>query len=552
MSAWADLVAVAVQGTTRRPPDPAAWLADLGTDAASLGGEPPDQVLDAAALLTAAQRAGAPVEAVPLDPTRPLVEPARPETGTMRADLARWWTTLHALDRALLGELLHGMRERGLVLPPWLAPQLLDLAGHPSATTRVRRDALAVAGQRGAWLAGQDERWRTLAAILSAAGPPGSSAPAVESSGAAPAAGEPGTDEPADTDRAWRQGDTGSRMAWLAALARTRPEAAREVAATALSGKGESADLRERVVTLLGELPLPGDDQLLERALDDRAVGVRRAAARVLGTRTGTAFQARMTARALAWVVPARASGFLARGHTLHVDPPAALEPDAERDQVHTEWQPFGVVRGERAQHLHAVVAATPLAAWAAYGNAEQLLRMPATQQWATVLHQGWARRTLTEGDRAWADGFLRVEPALPGVELLLPLASPEVQARAVVAGLAGAIAPERLPYWLDQLPHPWPAPVLAAFAEAIPRLAAGYPGQFTTLLAEFARTEPPPTAAVLAAAAAPLTGAWATVLGRTVDTLRLRAQLHAALDTPGPASPASPSPDPTSQGDQP
>ncbi|MEO7070697.1 MAG: hypothetical protein ABI131_09430 [Nostocoides sp.] len=57
--AWDDLVAAAVQGTTRRPPDVSAWLSEFGEDAATVGGGPSAQLLVVAALATARRRAGA-------------------------------------------------------------------------------------------------------------------------------------------------------------------------------------------------------------------------------------------------------------------------------------------------------------------------------------------------------------------------------------------------------------------------------------------------------------------------------------------------------------
>lgn len=527
MNAWADLVAAAVQGTARREPDLNAAFALAGLEAPSADADLPARTLDAAALLTAARRAGAPIAATALDPTRALIEPALPETAPVRSDLAQWVLMLGSHDRHLLGELLLGMAQRGLIVPAWLTPTLLELAIRPQESAAVRAAAVAVCGQRGRWLATQDERRRRLAAGQAADAP---------------------SPEDADTDLAddqpWREGDVATRLAWLSALARARPAQALQVAAAALRGKGESADLRERVIGVLGAQPLPGDPDLLDAALDDRALGVRRAAARVLGARSDTPFQDRMAARARAWVsVIQTPGGILRRGsRSLHIDPPASLDAAAARDQLATEWQGFGTVRGDRAQYLHAVVAATPLARWADLGSPKDLLQLPGTDAWLPVLHQGWARRTVTEADPQWADALLIAAPALPSTESLLAVASQEGRRAATLSRLADA-SPEQLSRWLAALPHPWPPDVLSAFARVLPRAAAKHPYGWSPVLTDLARLEPPEVAAILTPVIAQLPSVTSAAAQRAVDTLRLRAQLRAALDGPL---------DPTIQGDAP
>jgi hypothetical protein len=136
------------------PPGAAVPLAD-----------PAGALLDHAALLTVARRAGrqagsaAPPEPAAADP-RPAVSPAAGRR------LAR---ILSGENAELLHEWLYAVVDRGLRPPPQYLPALLDRARRVAATNpdpdeaRLRGLVAAAGGPRAAWLAGLNPAWSWLA-----------------------------------------------------------------------------------------------------------------------------------------------------------------------------------------------------------------------------------------------------------------------------------------------------------------------------------------------------------------------------------------------------
>ncbi len=557
--AWDDLVATAVQGTARRQPEAASWLAELGPVAAELGGEPPQRLLDAAVLATVGRRAGTIPGSVPIEPGRPPVPPAPPEPGRVATGLVPWFERLAETAPQLMPQLLAEMRARGLVFPAAIVPEVLDLGVRDGALAPA---AFAAAGARGAWLAGQDERWSRYAAhgAATAENRPGPDTPA-------DITGSPDADDPAEHP-AWREGAPATRIEWLATLLTDQPSAALELARTALTGRGESADLRERVIGVLATRLCSGTVELLEAALDDRALRVRRAAARALGAAADAPYQQRMAARAHAWVHLDQGPRRLMRGRNpvLTVMVPTHLDEQAERDQLDAEWH--GQLRGTGARLVHGAVATAPLATWAPWGTPEQLVRMQVSDGWAPVLHHAWAQRAITERDSAWADALLSDAGTLATVEQLVSICSPAAREAALLHRLSSTTAdPAITARQLAAVPHPWPARLLDALVAALPKLAQTPPHAWTATFHDLAAHEPPQIAQVLTPALLaitdpgrahpdhPVATAWVTVLTRCLDTLELRSQLLTALDAADrsiPHPPGSPTNDSPPQGDSP
>ncbi len=174
-----DLVAVAALGVSRKgfaAPEldgPAAGYAGV-IDA----GDPAAALLDAAALLTVAGRAGVQPPRVSRDhrhdgPPRGSAEEAAADASRERELSARGGRLLARLgglnrprggsarqSQALLGDLLVAMRQAGYVLPAPLLPALLDIA---SRTAALRPLVASVLGPRGVWLAGHRADWREVA-----------------------------------------------------------------------------------------------------------------------------------------------------------------------------------------------------------------------------------------------------------------------------------------------------------------------------------------------------------------------------------------------------
>ncbi|MBN6041336.1 DUF5691 domain-containing protein [Amycolatopsis sp. 195334CR] len=261
MTAWEDLVGVALLGTRRRAPD----LGALPPAVRELAGEradPADALLTAGALLTAYRRAGWQPEGAA--ETLPVAEtdhrPYLPDAARER--LARLLT---ASRPELLAEWLGVVAARGLRVPPERLPALAESA---RAKPALRGPVALVAGPAGRWLAGLNPEWRFLTA----------------------AAPEPGTG--ADD---WRFGSPAQRRSWLAVALVADPEGAR--AAFLGSWESEPAEVRATVLELLGEHLRAEDEPFLEAALGDRAASVRQLASALLARVPGSALGRRMAER---------------------------------------------------------------------------------------------------------------------------------------------------------------------------------------------------------------------------------------------------------------
>ena len=140
---WANLVTTAVLGTDRRPlPE-----AQPGWDAAARSDDPAIQLLDRAAAVATARRAGrrpAPAPAV-IEPAPLDVRPVCPPAAT--AALSR---LLGGQHEVLLGEWFALCRAGGFQLPAHLLPALLLRSRRqPALDVAVRQ----IAGERARWLA---------------------------------------------------------------------------------------------------------------------------------------------------------------------------------------------------------------------------------------------------------------------------------------------------------------------------------------------------------------------------------------------------------------
>jgi hypothetical protein len=347
MANWKDLVTASLIGTERAvvPPADVPGLPAVEDDAA----DPAAVLLDRAALLTAARRAGRrPGRAEPLPACEPDPRPAVSPPAAAR--LAR---ILGGERPDLLTEWLTAIAARGLRPPPQLLPALLDRARRAgSADSRLVAEA---GGPRARWLAGLNPDWE-FAARPAPTGPD-----------------------------AWRFGDAGQRRHYLASLLSREPDAAREL----IAGSWDAAASADRVMFLsvLADGFGSADEPLLQAALNDRSEEVRSRAANLLARLPGSELGQRLAERALRCVRLDHA----ARGPRLLVTPPSA---------VHTQR--------DRASLLLEVVAWTPLRAWTdTFGlTAAQIVVLP-SGDWAPVLFTGWSRAAIAQRDRDWTAALI-------------------------------------------------------------------------------------------------------------------------------------------------
>jgi hypothetical protein len=333
---YESLVAAALLGTARRPPDLAVPPGAPEDLAAALAGRPPEEgLLAAAAAWSIARRAGAvagpsnPPEAAPPD-DRPLC-PSR--AGHRLAAM------LDGVHPGLVPEWLDLVAAAGMRPPPELLPELLELA---EERPELAASAAAAAGPRAAWLAARG-----------ALTPP---------------------------DDVWEQGSRPARRELLGRLRRADPAAGRALLAS--TWEAETADDRAALLEELEHGLGPDDEPFLEAALDDRRKPVRRAAADLLWSLPGSRLAARMAERS----VPLVRAGAL----------PEECDTAMERDGVE-RTPPRGV--GARQFWLAQLVEATPLSAWSeeATGEWRDLLRAAWARAAVRQRDADWARRLLGE-----------------------------------------------------------------------------------------------------------------------------------------------------------
>ena len=458
MSGWQDLVTASLIGTERAvvpaadiPGEPApadAGLADpdlaAAADLPSAGShvDPAAVLLDRAALLTAARRAGR--RAGQADPLPPAEPDPRPPVSQAAAD--RLAGMLRGQNPELLAEWLAAAMARGLRPPHQLLPALLDRARRPGpaepAPSRLALPRLVAeaGGPRARWLAALNPDWEYAATwlVMLSADPasaardqPGAAARDQPGAAARDQAGAAARDQAGAAARdpagaaardpvgaeAWRLGRAAERRSYLAALLARDPAAARELVTGgwAAAGPGE----RAMFLAVLAEGLEPADEPLLEAALDDQAEEVRGWAAYLLARLPGAALGQRMAARARRCLRLEHGG----RGPRLAVTPPPESDRAMRRDGITPGPAGGRSQLADRTRLMLEIVSRTPLGAWTEeFGlTAAQIAAVPAGD-WAPVLLTGWSRAAIAQRDQEWMAAL--VNRALTGRRVARPPSS--------------------------------------------------------------------------------------------------------------------------------
>jgi hypothetical protein len=255
------LIALATLGTahspTELPPPPAA----LGELLGQVEGPPEAQILLLAGALSLQEKAGRrPAEAV-----EPLPAASAPDDRPRVPDAAARYLLqmLGGEHKEVLAEWLTAANARGLRQPEELLPYLLDLG---LKQTELRPLLFPLLGPRAIWLA--------------------------EQAGMGPWA----YFRLDDVEMVWQEAEPPVRAGLLAHLRWRDPARGRELLAS--TWRSEGARQREKFLQELAQGLGADDEPFLEEALDDRARGVRLAAAELLARLPGSAFNQRMAERA--------------------------------------------------------------------------------------------------------------------------------------------------------------------------------------------------------------------------------------------------------------
>ena len=345
---------------------------------------------------------------------------------------------------ALLLHWLHACDRAGCRVPHALLPNLLDLA---TTSRRLRAATAAVLAQRGEWLAAQRQQWGW--------------------AGEARAAGR--AEEAADP-QAWALLPSAERPAVVARLRGADPAAGRALVES--TWDRDSAGARRAHLEALRVALGPDDEELLERALDDRAASVREVASALLDALPESARAARMADRLRPLL---HQTGVLKRG--LEVTLPDEPDPSGRRDGLTAP--PRG--RSARGWWLERIAAGAPLTVWTTATGADPattLSRLSEPDALSGIRTAARERR-----DREWAAALLgrTWDPAL------LPALTPAERETALLSRLAAGELGSAVAA-LGALSAPWSARfslhVLAALgaakapaihvAQAMPHLLAG------------------------------------------------------------------------------
>jgi hypothetical protein len=429
VSGWDELVSVALLGTARRDPPS---LADPELPAPAADATAEERLLVAAGAITVYRRAGRRAASAPALPGS-----APNETRMYCSDSAASRCMLLLDDRrALLPEWLRAVAARELVLPPEHLPDLLEAA---TASPALQGLVDAVLGERGRWLALQEARWAWAAAL-------------------------PASDE--ERERVWSTGERPERRRLVAQLRREQPARARELLEQ--GWRKESGEDRAWFLATLADGLSPGDESLLERALDDRREDVRGTAARLLSRLPSSAFAQRMRERVRPLV---RLEGD--RRARVQVSLPEQIDHASARDGI-ALTPPQGV--GERAWWLEQLIGSTPLAFWEEAGLApEQGLEGFASGELERPVRNGLVRAARAQGDPRWASALVGID-----ARLAAHLAPQDAAAAALAHLRAGARTVAEV------LPAPWPRDLSEqAIGELVQLVAGGGDRHGPRLIAE-------------------------------------------------------------------
>ena len=321
----------------------------------------------------------------------------------------------------------------------------------------------AVLGERGLWLAAQNPNWGWAVA----------------------------TGGSEDDETVWEEGALGER---ISALCRVRGrDPGLGLVWVEDVWKAEKADARVAMVTVLEIGLSSGDEQFLEKALDDRSVRVREAAALLLARIPGSAYADRAAARADSvldrYEPPAGglrgvAAGLSRRGRAgkLAVEPPEHTDAGWRRD-LPGDMPQHGV--GEKAWMISQALSVVPPAHWEDYFGVEPSdLISAARGDWEMALLAGWCRASVLHRESRWAvplwQACYRLEHDLEGwMTWQIALSMADLLPQSDLAFAIGQLPengemPFRLSSTLQAISDPWQPELSEAFLEGLRRRING------------------------------------------------------------------------------
>jgi len=318
---------------------------------------------------------------------------------------------------------------------------------------------------------------------------------------------------PIETRDDWLTGSLEERVRYLAAARAADPDAGRALLEEVWPHE-KAADLAALIGACAEGLGA-NDEPWLERALDDRRMQVREAAAALLAVLPGSAYRARAAQRALSCCR-------LDSAGRIEISLPEEFDAGMRRDGLSLK-PPRGL--GEKAWWLLQIVATAPLDTWSTLDTA--LLDRQANDNWTGLLRQGWVRAAIRQRDVPWALALTR-HPSTQGAELaalLAVLPREALQERAIEMLRAGDA---RIAEVLHATPAPWPAELTEAFLAHLREGTVGRQGHWWAVaLAAERKLDPASALPAIRALLGQSEGRLRDALDRLDETLLVRWEMQ-------------------------
>lgn len=374
---WRELVPAALIGTERQAVSAPVVSGEIGVLLKEIAGQDASnaqKLLRMAGVLSICADAGARAEPAAAD----VIDKALAETRAAISDASAIgllnWAFQESQPR-LIHEIcrVHAAARLRLPFP------CLPIALEASRRHAILRPALQeVLGERGRWLASQNEAWQFAT----------------------------GVGEQHDIELLWAEGNLEQRVKLLATERKSSPVAARERIEKVMA-ELPARERAELVQTLHVELS-PADEPFLNALLIDRSRDVRQAGVALLLRLPECVHTVRATTRL---------STLLRQERVLLVKRWAISAPDAagedwKQDSIESE-RPKNESLGERAWWLYQLARQVPLAWWTATTamDAKALIRWALAGDWAEALIRAWRDILMTDVDVAWCEALIEEWP---------------------------------------------------------------------------------------------------------------------------------------------
>ena len=387
MNAWQAWLKVALLGTERqtKAPEVDETLSSYVDQLYSGGHIPADNFretafLSAAALISTYYRAGR--QAFHFQGQRPAPDPAPVQS--VVSDTATAHLRLIMSDKELsplLPEWLQTVADHNGCLPPLLLPPLLDMAVRQKT---IRPAILKIIGDRGRWLARQQDSWQRL----------------IDES--------PLANDNMDAEL-WETGTLAQRVAYLTQQRTLDPTQAQSLLQA--TWKQDSANDRAALLATLQMRLNAEDETFLQGCLADKSKEVRQRAAELLAQLPESALSRRVKSRLLTWIRYGARSGIMGaisrKQGVLSVNPPEQWDKAWQQDGI-IEKAPGG--KGQKAWWLEQTLALVPPAVWCAQWNlsAAEVLALLPKHEWEDPLRAGLYKAIVLHKDRHFSEAWLR------------------------------------------------------------------------------------------------------------------------------------------------